>query len=139
MAQTQISSKAAPVSFQGVSKEFGQDVLAVNELTTQLVERARKGEGPFFIELKTYRYHGHHVGDINRGYYRTKEEEEDWKTARDPITNFGAWLVQEQIVSADALSEMADAIRADAEAAVAYALEAPYPPAAEVDAHVYAS
>jgi TPP-dependent pyruvate/acetoin dehydrogenase alpha subunit len=49
-------------------------VLAVNDLTQKLVERARKGEGPFFMELMTYRYHGHHVGDINREYYRSKDE-----------------------------------------------------------------
>jgi pyruvate dehydrogenase E1 component alpha subunit len=89
--------------------------------------------------LNTYRYHGHHVGDINRGYYRTKEEEEDWKARRDPIANFGDWLVRENIATADELDAMADAIKADAEEAVAYALEAPYPPASEVDAHVYAS
>ena len=117
----------------------GQDVLAVNALAQDLVARARRGKGPFFMALKTYRYHGHHVGDINRGYYRTKEEEEDWKTARDPITNFGAWLVEENIAAADELDRMTDAVKAEAEAAVAYALEAPYPPASEVDAHVYAS
>jgi TPP-dependent pyruvate/acetoin dehydrogenase alpha subunit len=53
------------------------------------VERCRKGEGPFFMELMTYRYHGHHVGDINREYYRSKDEEADWKdNVRDPITAF---------------------------------------------------
>jgi TPP-dependent pyruvate/acetoin dehydrogenase alpha subunit len=68
-------------------------VLAVNELTRKLVERARKGEGPFFMELMTYRYHGHHVGDINREYYRSKDEEADWKDrTSDPIIRFGKWL-----------------------------------------------
>ena len=55
----------------------GQDVLAVNELAERLVARARRGEGPFFIELETYRYHGHHVGVINREYYRPKGEEKE--------------------------------------------------------------
>ena len=72
----------------------GQDVLAVNDLAAQLVARCRKGEGPFFIELLTYRYHGHHVGDINRDYYRPKEEEKIWKESRDPIVNFGTWLAE---------------------------------------------
>ena len=57
----------------------GQDVLAVNKLALDLVDRARNGKGPFFIELLTYRYHGHHVGDISRTYYRSKEEENHWK------------------------------------------------------------
>jgi pyruvate dehydrogenase E1 component alpha subunit len=119
-------------------KVDGQDVLAVNELTQTLVARCRKGEGPFFVELDTYRYHGHHVGDINRDYYRAKDEEAEWKTTRDPITNFGKWLETQGIVSADELVAMNDEIRAEAEAAVAYALDAKYPAADEVDMHVFA-
>jgi len=115
----------------------GQDVLAVNELAQKLVERARKGEGPFFIQLDTYRYHGHHVGDINRDYYRSKEEEKLWKSERDPITNFGRWLTEQGIATEDDLKAMSDAIRREAEEAVAYAEAAKYPDAREVDMHVY--
>ena len=46
----------------------GQDVQAVNATMRRLVERARRGEGPAFLECKTYRYYGHHVGDVNREY-----------------------------------------------------------------------
>lgn len=116
----------------------GQDVLAVNELAQKLVARARKGEGPFFMELKTYRYHGHHVGDINRDYYRSKDEEAEWKTKRDPIVNFGKWLEAEGVLSADELVAINDEIKADAEASVKYALEAAYPSSGEVDMHVFA-
>lgn len=116
----------------------GQDVLAVNELANSLAARCRKGEGPFFIELKTYRYHGHHVGDINRDYYRSKDEEAEWKTRRDPIVNFGKWLEEQKILSADELVAVNDEIRAEAEAAVDHALNAPYPDASEVDMHVFA-
>ncbi len=115
----------------------GQDVLKVNALTQDLVARARKGEGPFFIQLDTYRYHGHHVGDINREYYRSKAEEAEWRDNRDPIVNFGKWLEGEKLVSADDLAAMAEEVREEAEAAVAYALDAPYPPTHEVDMHVY--
>jgi acetoin:2,6-dichlorophenolindophenol oxidoreductase subunit alpha len=117
----------------------GQDVLAVNALTQELVARCRKGEGPFFVTLETYRYHGHHVGDINRAYYRSKDEEKEWKEKRDPILNFGEWLVSEKLATKDELAEIGDAVRKDAEDAVAYALEAAYPPVSEVDAHVYAA
>jgi pyruvate dehydrogenase E1 component alpha subunit len=116
----------------------GQDVLAVNDLAQKLVARARKGEGPFFIELKTYRYHGHHVGDINRGYYRSKEEEEYWKNERDPIANFGKWLEGQGIATGDELDAIRAGIEKDAEEAVTYALEAAYPPAEEVTMHVFA-
>src|SRR5678815_5172720 len=44
----------------------GQDVQAVHAAMKRLVERARRGEGPAFLECKTYRYYGHHVGDVNR-------------------------------------------------------------------------
>ena len=115
----------------------GQDVLAVNKLTTDLVARARKGEGPFFMELMTYRYHGHHVGDINREYYRSKEEEKDWKENRDPIIRFRAYLVEEGLATEDEIVAMNDEISADADAAVKYALDAKYPDASEVDMHVF--
>ncbi|SMX23821.1 thiamine pyrophosphate-dependent dehydrogenase E1 component subunit alpha [Boseongicola aestuarii] len=115
----------------------GQDVLAVNKLTTDLVQRARKGEGPFFIELMTYRYHGHHVGDINRTYYRTKDEEAEWKTKRDPIKLFGDWLTSEGIASEDDLAALGEGVRQEAADAVTYALAAPYPDGSEVDMHVF--
>ena len=107
----------------------GQDVLAVNELTSSLVARARKGEGPFFMELMTYRYHGHHVGDINREYYRSKAEEKDWKENRDPIIRFRGFLVEQGIATEEEIEAMNAEIEKDAADAVAYAEQAPYPPA----------
>lgn len=115
----------------------GQDVLAVNKLATDLVARCRKGEGPFFIELMTYRYHGHHVGDINREYYRSKDEEKEWKEFRDPITILGEYLTKEGIASEAELDAIRAEIKEDAAAAVEYALAAPYPDASEVDMHVF--
>ena len=138
MASGKLVARAEPFGIESFEVD-GQDVLAVNRLAQDLVARARAGEGPFFVTLNTYRYHGHHVGDINRTYYRSKEEEADWKTNRDPITNFGAWLEKEKIASKAELAAMREEIKADAEAAVAYALDAPYPPAGEVDFHVYAA
>ena len=119
-------------------KVDGQDVLAVNELTQKLVARCRKGEGPFFVELETYRYHGHHVGDINREYYRSKDEEKDWRENRDPIIRFRSYLVDQGIASEEEIEAMNAEIEKDATDAVAYAEAAPYPDASEVDMHVYA-
>jgi TPP-dependent pyruvate/acetoin dehydrogenase alpha subunit len=115
----------------------GQDVLVVNELTQTLVARARKGEGPFFMELMTYRYHGHHVGDINREYYRSKQEEQDWKDNRDPIIKFRGWLLEQGITTEQEIEAMNAEIKKDAAEAVAYAEAAAYPDASEVDMHVY--
>src|SRR5947209_10444358 len=62
----------------------GQDVRAVYGATVELVERARGGGGPGFLLANTYRYHGHHVGDVDRAYYRSKDEEALWRDERDP-------------------------------------------------------
>ena len=117
----------------------GQDVLAVNSLTQELVERARKGHGPFFILLNTYRYYGHHVGDINREYYRSKEEEMSWRRDRDPITNFNQLLIEKKISTTEELKLIEHEIEKEAQEAVSYALDAAWPDASEVDMHVFAS
>ena len=79
-----ILGRAAAFGIEAATVD-GQDVRAVNEVATRLVSRARGGEGPAFLQADTYRYSGHHVGDINREYYRSKQEEQHWKTERDPI------------------------------------------------------
>jgi acetoin:2,6-dichlorophenolindophenol oxidoreductase subunit alpha len=137
MAAGLLSARAAAFGIE-TNVVDGQDVLAVNHKTLELVTRARNGEGPFFIQLNTYRYYGHHVGDINREYYRSKAEETLWKTERDPIVNFGRWLTAEKIATEDELKAIGTSVRAEAEAAVEYALAAPYPDASEVRMHVYA-
>ena len=115
----------------------GQDVIAVNKLASELVEKARKGKGPFFIELMTYRYHGHHVGDINRTYYRSKEEETKWKKNRDPIEILGTFLKTEGIANDDELRKLYLKVRSEASEAVDYAINAAYPDPSEVNMHVF--
>ncbi len=74
----------------------GQNVRQVFRVASELIGRAREGDGPAFLQCITYRYHGHHVGDIARAYYRPKTEEQEWVTERDPITLHGEWLMDEQ-------------------------------------------
>jgi acetoin:2,6-dichlorophenolindophenol oxidoreductase subunit alpha len=116
----------------------GQDVRAVYAAAQKLVSRARNGEGPAMLVCNTYRYTGHHVGDINREYYRSKQEEQEWKTKRDPIKNLGEWLVSQKFADAGALKEIENEGRAEIKAAVEFAIAAPYPAAIEVDQDVYA-
>jgi acetoin:2,6-dichlorophenolindophenol oxidoreductase subunit alpha len=111
----------------------GQDVLAVRAATERAVARARSGDGPSFLLAATYRYHGHHVGDIDRAYYRKKEEEELWVSERDPID-----LLASRIGDEAAVSELRERMEAEVSHAVAYALEAPYPDPSEVRDHVFA-
>ncbi len=116
----------------------GQDVRAVYQTAKGLTDRARRGDGPGFILCNTYRYHGHHVGDINREYYRSKQEEQQWKTTRDPIKLLGNWLIEQNMAEAKTLEFMESEIRSQMEAAVKFAVSAPYPEAVEVEQDVYA-
>lgn len=116
----------------------GQDVRAVYSTAHRLVERARKGEGPAFLVCNTYRYTGHHVGDINREYYRSKQEEQEWKTKRDPIQNFAAWLVEQKLADAEKLEDIQKQVRGEMKAAVEFAIAAPYPSPEEAEQDVYA-
>ena len=116
----------------------GQDVRAVHSTAEKLVERARRGDGPSMLLCNTYRYHGHHVGDINREYYRSKQEEQLWKTERDPIANFGKWLVEQNLADPAALEQIQSELELEMKSAVEFAVAAPYPRLDEVDEDVYA-
>ena len=97
------------------------------------VARARTGDGPSFLLCATYRYHGHHVGDIDRAYYRSKEEEELWVTARDPIQ-----LLASRIGDDAEIARLRGQVEAEVAEAVRYALNAPFPDPSEVTNHVFA-
>src|SRR6516165_9332246 len=116
----------------------GQDVRAVNDVATRMVKRARAGDGPAFLQADTYRYSGHHVGDINREYYRSKSEEQLWKSERDPIQLHGKWLIEQECADRSALENISAEARAEMEAAVKFAIEAPYPSVDQVSEDVYA-
>jgi pyruvate dehydrogenase E1 component alpha subunit len=116
----------------------GQDVRAVNQAAKLLIDRARSGGGPAFLLCNTYRYHGHHVGDINREYYRSKQEEHTWKTERDPIVNLGKWLIEQNFADKAALDKVEKELESEMKKAVEFAVASPYPNASEVDEDVYA-
>ena len=130
-------ARATAFGLEGVAVD-GQDVRAVYEFAQMLVERARRGAGPGFLLCNTYRYHGHHVGDINREYYRSKQEEQTWKTERDPILNFGKWLIEGQVADKATLDAIASELEAEMQRAVEFAVTAPYPAPSEVTEDVYA-
>jgi acetoin:2,6-dichlorophenolindophenol oxidoreductase subunit alpha len=90
---------ARPRAFGIEAREVdGQDVRAVFAQAQELVGRARAGQGPAFLLANTYRYHGHHVGDVDRSYYRSKKEEELWRSEqRDPLALLAKWLLAEGV------------------------------------------
>ncbi|HSM69771.1 MAG TPA: thiamine pyrophosphate-dependent enzyme, partial [Xanthomonadales bacterium] len=113
-------------------------VRAVYAAAERLAERARSGEGPAFLLCNTYRYRGHHVGDVDRSYYRPKEEEQSWSQERDPLDLLAEWLLAQGLATRDALDKVRAEIKAEIEAGADFALQAPYPDESEVDQHVYA-
>jgi pyruvate dehydrogenase E1 component alpha subunit len=115
----------------------GQDVRALHATAQILAERARRGDGPAFLECLTYRFHGHHVGDIDRAYYRSKAEEQEWKTKRDPVILLGAWLEKNNLADGKLLQRIENEVMTEIKDAVNFALNAPYPEPGEVDQHVY--
>jgi acetoin:2,6-dichlorophenolindophenol oxidoreductase subunit alpha len=131
--------RARGKAFGMVTEEVdGQDVRAVHAAASRMVERARRGEGPSFLLCDTYRYHGHHVGDIQRSYYRSKEEEEHWKTNRDPLQLLTNWLVEQGVADSKTFEQIEERVQAEVSAGEQFALNAPYPQPDEVEQHVYA-
>jgi acetoin:2,6-dichlorophenolindophenol oxidoreductase subunit alpha len=86
----------------------------------------------------TYRYYGHHVGDIQRGYYRSKEEEEQWKTERDPLKLLEGWLIEQGIAESETFEQIKQQVQAEIEEGEHFALNAAYPDPSEVEQDVYA-
>ncbi len=116
----------------------GQDARAIYTAVQAAVDRARRGEGPTFLICHTYRFRGHHVGDVNRAYYRSKEEEQRWMTERDPLTLLAQWMIDRQIADATLIEQIEARVRSEVAAGLQFALSAPYPDPSEVDRHVYA-
>jgi pyruvate dehydrogenase E1 component alpha subunit len=130
---------ARPQAF-GVATETidGQDVRLVYLTAQKYVERARRGDGPAFLQCITYRYHGHHVGDIARAYYRPKAEEQEWVTKKDPITLHGEWMMANGIADRAALERLQDALVQEMDAAMEFGIDAPYPDSNKVSQDIYA-
>jgi TPP-dependent pyruvate/acetoin dehydrogenase alpha subunit len=134
--ETTAGDITARVSAFGIPCEEvdGQDVLAVRAAAAHAVDRARAGGGPSFLMCLTYRQRGHHVGDIDRAYYRSKDEERKWADERDPLR------LLEELGSLDAtsLDRVEEEVRTEIKEGVRFALDAPYPAAEEVTTDVYA-
>ena len=129
-----LAQRAGPYRMPGVIVD-GQDVDAVYDATTTAVERARAGDGPSLLEMKTYRYRGHSRSDPAK--YRPEGELDAWRE-RDPITVLGARLDGEGILDAAAQDAIREQLQADIDAAAERAASAPYLTLEEARDYVYA-
>jgi TPP-dependent pyruvate/acetoin dehydrogenase alpha subunit len=112
----------------------GNDVEAVHQAAGQAVARARRREGPTFLEAQTYRLCGHSRSDP--GTYRSKDEEAAW-AARDPIPRLAGHLVQRGLATAAALADIEQQVIATLDDAVAFAEESPLPQPTDALDHVF--
>jgi pyruvate dehydrogenase E1 component alpha subunit len=132
-----IASRARAFGIPSVEVD-GQDVIKVREAAAAAVQRARSGGGPSFLMFMTYRQRGHHVGDIDRTYYRSKDEERRWADERDPLRALSQVLTSDGTADAAAFDRIEEEVRTEITDGVKFALEAPYPSPAEVTQDVYA-
>lgn len=114
----------------------GMDVLAVREATRFLAEACRQGKGPFVVEATTYRYHGHSMSDPGTSY-RTREEIQEVRTQRDPITSFKDKILNADLVTSEELKEIDLAIKKEVDDANKLAKTDSEIPLDELTADVY--
>ncbi len=131
---TSVRDMAPSYGIPGESVD-GQDVLAVSEVASRAIDRARTGGGPTLIECLTYRFHGHSPGDLQE--YRDKEEVEYWRTERDPIQLLRTYLIERQQLGEDEDAAIRAAATVEIESAVAFAEASPFPPDEEIVTDVY--
>jgi TPP-dependent pyruvate/acetoin dehydrogenase alpha subunit len=130
-----VSERAKAYNIPGVVAD-GMDVLSVRQAVSEAVERARAGEGPSFIECKTYRFYDHQgVGDGSAD--RPVEEIAEWK-ARDPIPRFRGYLIETETLTAAEAAEIEQRVAARIGEAIAFAEAAPLPTPDELLTDVYA-
>jgi pyruvate dehydrogenase E1 component alpha subunit len=112
----------------------GMDVIKVREVSARLYEEIRNGSGPQFLEVITYRFRGHSMGDPER--YRSSEEVKTW-LENDPIGIYHRYLLENKIASEEELQEKIRLAEEEVNDAVAFAEASPEPPAEELFKHIY--
>ncbi len=112
----------------------GMSPEAVHEGIARAAKRAREGDGPTLLEMKTYRYKGHSVSDPQK--YRSKDEVEEYKD-QDPITKVSKTILENNFATVSELKAIDDKIAAIVDASVKFAEESPWPDDNELLKDVY--
>jgi pyruvate dehydrogenase E1 component alpha subunit len=133
-AEPELWKRAAAYRMHG-ERVDGNDVLAVGEAVSRLLEEARQDRRPALLETVTYRYRGHSVADAGKAY-RTREEIDSWRE-RDPITRFGLLITERNLVSAEELDEVWQEVAGEVKAAIDGALAASPPGRETLYEHLY--
>ncbi|MDR7129883.1 pyruvate dehydrogenase E1 component alpha subunit [Algoriphagus sp. 4150] len=112
----------------------GMNVEAVHEAVAEAADRARRGDGPTLLEMRTYRYKGHSMSDPQK--YRTKEEVEEYKQ-RDPVEQVLATIKENNILSEEEIEEIIKGVKQKVTDAVKFAEESPWPDGQDAFKDVY--
>jgi pyruvate dehydrogenase E1 component alpha subunit len=102
----------------------GLTVEAVHEAIEEAAERARRGDGPTLLEMKTYRYRGHSMSDAQT--YRTKDEVKEYQK-HDPIEKVIVTMKENGWIDDAGIEEMENKVKALVDESVKFADESPYP------------
>jgi pyruvate dehydrogenase E1 component alpha subunit len=135
LAETDVAARAATYGMPAQAVD-GMDVVAVENAVRPAAEAVRRGEGPHFLELKTYRFRAHSMADPE--LYRSKEEVEAWRHERDPIQLFGARLRDGGLLDDATLALLEESVAAELEEAIALADAGELEDAAGLGSDVYA-
>jgi len=117
------------------SRVDGMDFMAVRQVTLEILEKIRNGEGPYLLEAVTYRYRGHSMGDPER--YRASEEITRWQE-QDPIGVYRKYLIGANIATEDELDEIDKQVETEVDDAVQFAENSPEPAAEALFENIYA-
>jgi pyruvate dehydrogenase E1 component alpha subunit len=112
----------------------GMNVEAVHEAVAEAADRARRGDGPTLLEMRTYRYKGHSMSDPQK--YRTKEEVEEYKQ-RDPMEQVLATIKENNILTEEEIEEIVKGVKQKVTDAVKFAEESPWPDGQDAFKDVY--
>ncbi|GHS94940.1 acetoin:2,6-dichlorophenolindophenol oxidoreductase subunit alpha [Synergistales bacterium] len=130
-----IAQRAYGYDMPGVIVEDGNDVLSVHEAAKKLIEYIRAGNGPAFLECKTYRVKGHFVGDPEK--YRTREEVQRNIDTRDPLMLFEKKVTEAGIFAHNELTAIQARVDGQIADALKFAKESPEPDASELFKDLY--
>ena len=113
----------------------GNDVFAVYEGFKEALEYVKAGNGPFFMEAKTYRIKGHFVGDPEM--YRTKEEVQKIYDSNNPINRFEEKVLKENMMTQEELNEIKIKVEAEIKEALEFAMNSEFPEPSEIYEDLY--
>ena len=113
----------------------GMNVMKVRETSLRMIDEIRSGGGPQLLEITTYRFRGHSMGDPER--YRTSDEVRTWEE-NDPIGIFHRFLLSEKIATEAELTHQVDLAEEEVNESVVFAESSPEPAPEELFTHIYA-